>query len=183
MSIIYIFDIDDTLYQINSDEFSYDKLKPSQQLIDNLNNIPSNIPKYILTNATMTHAIRVLNILQIRDQFKLIFSRDSINSMKPNPRCYIRAIKSIMENENINRYPDMNILFFDDLEDNLQGAKIFNWRTVLIKNDNSNDYSIKNKNYYNQTIIDYKFNNINAGLEYFNNLSSSVCNFNDNSLI
>ena len=64
MSLIYVFDIDDTLYDL--DDFSYEDLLYSKRLANNLDAIPKNIPKYILTNAHSSHAIKVLNILKIK---------------------------------------------------------------------------------------------------------------------
>ena len=176
MVLIYVFDIDDTLYEMET--FSYDDLEFSQRLKNNINNIPDYIPKYILTNAGYIHANKVLEKLNIKNDFKLIFSSTSIPQLKPHPAAYKYAISTIMENENINDSRDINILFFDDLFGNLVGAKYYNWRTCWINKFKEYSGGLTKKQH-----ADYEFKDINEALEYMNKMNDKVCNFNHKQLI
>ena len=188
MGLIYVFDIDDTLYDL--DDFSYEDLLYDERLVNNLDAIPQNIPKYILTNAHSSHAIKVLNILKLKHHFKGIFARDLMPEMKPHPRCYEHVTQSIMGRENINDRNDINILFFDDLSNNLESAHRAGWRTCWInKYDKYDKYTTfvellaKKKSRYIFNKYDYKFRNINEALEHLQKLNSYVCNENDCMLI
>ena len=75
-----VFDLDHTLLFRPYD--NYDDI--TQDL--NLNNLLSKIksPKYLFTNATYKHADITLKNLNIFHLFEMIFSRDTINLMKPD---------------------------------------------------------------------------------------------------
>ena len=184
MSLIYVFDIDNTLYEL--DDFSYEDLQYSKRLANNLDAIPANIPKYILTNAHSSHADKVLNILKIKHHFKEIFSRDLMPVMKPHPLCYEYVTQSIMNRENINDINDINILFFDDLSDNLEEAHRSSWRTCWINKYETYNTFVELENKQSQYILnkyDYKFRNINDALEHLQMINSYVCNENNCMLI
>ena len=161
--LIYIFYIDDTLYNIDSYKQNnlYNTIEKNNKLVEQINNIDS--PIYALTNATHEHGEFILSKLGIRDKFKHIFARDTIPYMKPSIESYTYVKKKIIEKE---RTDDITLLFFDDLLHNLEGAKQCDWRTVWI-----------NYNYNNNSNVDYQFQNINEALVYFERHSFNTFNY------
>lgn len=127
MTICLIFDIDDTLYIHTQQTVPYETIRPDYQLNHQLQSIQ--YPKFVLSNATFSHANLILNRLSIDDHFKKIYSRDTIPEMKPSELCYQSVQSDIqhMLQDNYNQY-----IFFDDLLENLRGAYEMGWRTIWI---------------------------------------------------
>jgi FMN phosphatase YigB (HAD superfamily) len=147
--LYWIFDLDQTLYQLKNNEmFEYSQLCKDEQLNYLLIMLPSY--KYIFTNGTYNHGLLCLNKLKIKDNFTTIVSRDMIKTLKPEYNSYIRFMKL----NNINNKD--KCVFFDDLVDNLIAAKGFGWITILI-----NQHRTVNNN------IDFWFPNIYIALNFF----------------
>ena len=124
---VLVIDIDDTLFVHKSPLLEYHKIRPDYHLKAQLQRIQ--LPKFILTNATFSHANVVLNKMDVDDEFKKIYSRDNMPRMKPSLECYARVQKDItLELQNKNNV----YLFFDDLLDNLKNAHIMGWKTIWI---------------------------------------------------
>lgn len=127
----WIFDLDDTLYQINTPQrvknglyLNYSFItedKKLQQLLKYLSG-----KKIIMTNSVETHCNRVLNKLNIDNCFDDKFHRNNLMSLKPHPFTYTKLIKQM----NITK--DDTCIFFDDTPVNLIMAKKFGWITILI---------------------------------------------------
>ena len=139
MVVCLVIDIDDTLFIHKTIGgaiiMDYDKIRPDYQLKSQLQRI--SYPKYILTNATFDHANLILNKLGIEDEFKKVYSRDTIPQMKPYPACYDTVEEDIcvtLRNNN-NEY-----IFFDDLLLNLESSKDIGWRTIWISPDYIESY-------------------------------------------
>ena len=147
--LYWIFDLDQTLYQLPSNvDFNYKLLKKNEHLKYLLDVLPST--KLIFTNGTYNHAKICLNKIDIENNFKSIISRDKILTLKPEHNSYIRCM-------NLNNITNNDkCVFFDDLPDNLINAKSFGWITVLI-----------NRNRYIDEQIDFWFPNIYVALNYF----------------
>ena len=182
MVLVYIFDLDDTLYQDyylsnpnfypeNATEYEkyYSKFKPDLELKSLLDKLDA--PKYILTNATYEHADTVLERLNIREHFKDIIARDTMGTMKPRKEAYQFIMGKVMLKE---KKSDLKYLFFDDLKKNLKMAKYMGWRTCLIKRLNNDDLD-EDEEYY----IDYKFSNIKEALRHFINVCNYTLNINN----
>ena len=147
--LYWIFDLDNTLYQLrNNISFNYNLLTTDDQLNYLLMMLPSK--KVIFTNGTYNHALKCLSNLNITEYFSKIISRDKINSLKPNYFSYIRCMKSLNIKQN-----DLCV-FFDDLPENLIEAKNLGWITVLIS-----------KEKYIHNNIDFWFQNIYLALNFF----------------
>lgn len=146
MTICLVIDIDDTLYVhdniINQLVTDYNNIIPDYELYRLLKNI--NLPKYILTNATYNHANIILNKTKVINQFEKIYSRDNIPEMKPSPICY----RTVEDDINSGLLTVNNgFIFFDDLLDNLHGAKKNNWITIWISPNykEANNYKFVDK--------------------------------------
>ena len=147
--LYWIFDLDNTLYQLpNNIDFKYTLLSKSKQLNYLLSILPSK--KIIFTNGTYNHGIICLKKLDIISNFNSIISRDKILTLKPEYNSYVKCMKLN------NIYNNDKCVFFDDLPDNLINAKGFGWITVLI-----------NKNKYVDENIDFWFPNIYIALNFF----------------
>tara|TARA_X000000950_G_scaffold15348_1_gene16633 strand:+ start:4962 stop:5417 length:456 start_codon:yes stop_codon:yes gene_type:complete len=150
--MIHIFDLDDTLLLSNSYN-KYTDIIPNEILNRLLENIER---KYIFTNGTYGHAVNSLYYMRL-PLFNYIFARDNLylnQKIKPYIDPYIYIIKSIYNNPNNHNH---NIVFYDDMLENLKTAKKLNWITVWIKDnyDNIPDY------------VDYHFDNIIDALLFF----------------
>ena len=134
----------------NSSEVNfYKSFKPKYFLHNTLKNL--NEKTYIFTNSNSVHANFVLNRLGLKQFFpkKNIITRDDLNNIKPYCEGYVLAIKKF----NLKKTDD--VYFFEDTYANLETAKRFGWKTVLI----SPNKPIKN--------VDYHFTHIEAALLYF----------------
>ena len=153
---LYIFDLDNTLYQYLDE----DKDKDNNKNIEKINKtLLDRIvgKKIIFSNAKSHHIDLWLDILDIKDKFSSLLSCDNMNGFKPNPLLYKRINKAI-----INLKTNENVFFFDDLPLNLNPAKSLGWTTILITRNQSD---LENE-FYNSW-IDYKFENINLALDFF----------------
>lgn len=139
-----VFDLDFTLYQTPVyGEFDYSMLEPKPYLSKLLNSLPFN--KVIFTNGTFGHAIKCLELMELRDLFPdhKIVARDTMNDFKPSSESFIKCMKaqSIKETD--------KIFFFEDTVENLVSSKEFGWITffigpVVLNQFKSIDRSFKN---------------------------------------
>ena len=147
--LFWVFDLDHTLYQLNSRYFSYSYLKKNNKLKNLLTLLPCN--KIVFTNGTIGHAKQCLKIMDLNNSFHKVYARNHFNNkLKPN----IYVFKKFISLNNI-KIKD-KIVFFEDSIENLIVAKSFGWITVLIGN-------------YNKKLpeIDFYFLNINEALNFF----------------
>ena len=148
---IYIFDIDDTLVLHTKESNDYYNTTGNTTLRDLLSEF-KNLKCYIYTNGTLGHGELIIKNLQL--QVDTIFARDVIPFMKPDKRSFRYVNREIKkDNDNIKQ-----IVFFDDLKENLKVAKHLGWTTVWI-NPNRNE-----KEYY----IVFVVPNIYESIIYFN---------------
>lgn len=153
MTVCLVFDIDDTIY-VHNEQLDYDKITPDIRLQTLLQTIP--YPKYVLTNATYGHANEIINRLEIYEHFKKVYSRDNIPAMKPEPHCYYAVFEDIQKS-----YIDVpDIIFFDDLLNNLASAKERGWITVWISPDHQDEV--------NYSFVDRAFPTLSDALENLN---------------
>ena len=68
--LYWIFDLDETLYDLYGRRFNYNLLKKDQHLNMTLNSLPCK--KIIFTNGTYGHAIDCLNRLQIINRIMVV---------------------------------------------------------------------------------------------------------------
>jgi putative hydrolase of the HAD superfamily len=100
-------------------------IKPDPQLRELL--IKNSLPKWIVTNSDKNHSMRVLDALGIRDQFKDIIDVWATGyNPKPSPHFYKTTLKisGLTSPE--------PIIFFDDIQQNVLGAKTFGFIPVLV---------------------------------------------------
>ena len=154
--IHYVFDLDDTVIlhknQIYTSLFIYDWIHEDKELTHYLANCKGF--KYIYTNGNLKHALSVLEKMKIRDQFKKVYSRDTIKYMKPDKRSIQDVHNDI---SSIDKGPKV-ILFFDDQLANLQMASDMGWYTIWIHPQ----YSISAKYNY----VNLAFGNIKDALSF-----------------
>ena len=153
---ILIFDLDDTIIMHYNKKVNYKNIKENQFLTYHLNLCQGE--KYIYTNGTYEHANTVLNNMNIINQFKKIYSRDTINTMKPD----IQSAKDIQKDIiNIEKSINNQYIFFDDQLINLKAAKKLGWKTIWIHKDHYLSYKYP--------FVDKSFSNIiNALTNYLN---------------
>ena len=134
------------------DNVNYDSFKKKPFLKQLLDSIPH--PKYILTNASKSHADDVLKRMGIYKCFKNIMAADMFELYKPAIQTYKVAINLFKINEND------KIFYFEDLAENLKPAKEnYNWTTIwLTKNAHMN----KRKPKY----VDYKFSSFEEAMMF-----------------
>ena len=128
--IHYVFDLDDTLIlhknQIYTSLFIYDWIHEDKELTHLLEQCKGT--KYIYTNGTLGHAISIIEKMKIRDQFVKVYSRDTIQHMKP----HVNSFRDV-HNDIYNRDTSPKVIFFfDDRLENLQGASQIGWYTIWI---------------------------------------------------
>lgn len=119
-------------YPIDQDDyFNYvhdipleDHLTYDPDLVHALTALPGE--KFILTNATSSHARRVLVCLQVADHFSgIIDIKDLAPSCKPHSDAFQKALQ-------IAGNPDpINCVFVDDLENNTRGAMKLGFHAIL----------------------------------------------------
>ena len=151
---IFVFDIDDTIVLHTKEGNDYYSSNGNTTLRDLLSEF-ENLKYYIYTNGTFGHGKAIVDNINL--QVDMIFARDVIPYMKPDSRSFRFVNNEIKQdirkiNKNIRQ-----IIFFDDLKDNLKTAKQFGWTTVLINPD------LKEK----ENFIDYVFPNIYESIIYF----------------
>lgn len=162
-----IFDLDDTL--LMSNEYKrYEDIKFNKRLFDLLNKF--NYDKYIYSNGTIGHVNTSLPKLLGNMNFIDKYARDIIPDVKPRYKSFNYVNNDIFYKYRFNNYFEMNCIFFDDLIDNLKGAKFFGWTTIWLPNKNYNPSLLKN----NYEFIDYKFDNIYEALENLDNIINKL---------
>lgn len=123
----FIFDLDNTLYKYDKDYQITNTIK--KYILDDLVKHGELI---IFSNATYSHCIYWLQVLDVKPYFRNIFSSDIIENIKPNPLSY----KKIVELCGITSKD--NVYFFDDVAINLLSSyQEYNWNTYLINDDNN----------------------------------------------
>lgn len=131
---ILVFDLDDTLLPSNTYN-EYEDININIKLYNLFTYFYSkNVPIYIYTNGTLSHAVQSLKQLRIFNLTKGIFARDNIPYMKPTLDSFKFVNKQIKM-----KYPYSNIYFFDDMYDNCKTALLVKWNSILI-NPNHNNY-------------------------------------------
>ena len=149
--INWVFDLDLTLYELNGNVFSYDKMIFPKNLNTRLKALPGR--KIMFTNGNLYHSLQCINILNLKRVFHKVLCRE-LTGLKPSVNSYILAY----------HYTGMSqqdkTIFFEDTVVNLEMSKKFGWITVLIKR-NPSDYEKYNKR------VDYHFNNITEAFNYF----------------
>lgn len=99
--------------------------------IDLLEKIGSKTQKVLLSNTNKTHTIFLReNYKQLFDNLDRVFFSNEIQKRKPNEEIYLHVIKNcgIRAEE---------ALFFDDLEENINGARRMHINGVLVKDPNN----------------------------------------------
>lgn len=135
-------------HQVNSDDYlAHVHDLPLDQFLQadhDLRGMLSSLPhrKFIFTNADDAHAIRVLDILGVRDCFNGIIDVHALGyHCKPEPEAYQIAMQLAGE-EDVSR-----CLFIDDSPRNLATARQLGFTTILVGNHNMDQtahYSIAN---------------------------------------
>ena len=149
--INWVFDLDLTLYELDGDIFSYEKMIFPKNLKDRLKILPGR--KIMFTNGNLYNNLKYINFLNLKKVFNKVLCRE-ITGFKPSINSYILAYHHSGMNQS-----DKTI-FFEDTIINLEMSKKFGWITVLIKK-NPSDYEKFNKR------VDYYFDNITDALDYF----------------
>ena len=144
--MIHIFDLDDTLLMSNTYN-KYLDIYPNELLNKIMRTIKK---KYIFSNGTDGHVDIALYYMKMPKP-RYIFSRYNKPGMKPDYGSYLYVHNYIYNNPE-NLYEQ--IIFYDDLLNNLYIAKRFGWKTVWI----TDSKDIK------PSYVDYKFNNITDAL-------------------
>ena len=123
--IHFIFDLDDTLI-IHKGPVNYDMIYEDQLLTKLLGKCKGSC--YIYTNGTGSHAISILESMNIIDKFEKIYSRDTIPVMKPDYRSFNDVHTDLSY-----RDPGQKVIFFfDDQLENLEAAAKIGWVTFWI---------------------------------------------------
>lgn len=160
MKNIFIFDLDDTLYQKDENTDQYINLVDTK-LFDNLDG-----DKILFSNASYNHCMNHLELLKLKDKFQAIFSYDILRGYKPNPSVYHKI--SYLCNLSLLEH---NIYFFDNLAINLVYAKKLGWHTYLILPESEDiilSYNEDINNHLNSkidTFIDNRYDNINEAIK------------------
>ena len=149
---ILVFDLDDTLLMSTSYK-RYSDIKPDHYL--NLLLFNFKYKKFIYTNGTYGHAHESLTNMECKELFDEIYARNTLMYMKPHIRSFNEVRNNIIYRHNNSNTDD--IIFFDDLLNNLKTAHDIGWVTVWIKDTNE---SINDKIY-----INYHFRTIRDALE------------------
>jgi putative hydrolase of the HAD superfamily len=99
-------------------------LSKDQGLVQMLSDLP--VPKSVFTNSPMEHALRVLDFLEIRDQFEHIFDL-RFNQLlgKPHLSAFRRVLRTLSLEAN-------EALLVDDRLDSLLAFKELGGRSILI---------------------------------------------------
>ena len=125
---ILVFDLDDTLLMSGTYN-RYSDIKPDNYL--NLLLFKLKCKKFIYTNGTYGHANESLKNMQCKELFNEIYARDTLMYMKPHSRSFNEVRNNIIYRHNNSNHDD--IIFFDDLQENLRTARQVGWITVWIK--------------------------------------------------
>ncbi len=167
--IYWIFDMDETLYQING-RFSYESLKIDIELINLIKKL--NGFKILFTNGTHQHTNAVLDKMGLASSFDLILDRNILGVMKPSPIAFMKLIKWCSIGPNDTCY------YFEDSVYNLIVGASLGWQTILINSSNNTNTNnniiefdfIKNgQKTKKRVVINYTFKNIKESLRHFVN--------------
>lgn len=151
---IFVFDVDDTIVLHTKERNDYYNSNYNTTLSDLLSEF-KNLKYYIYTNGTIGHGESIGNNMNLH--VENIFARDVIPFMKPEYYSFLFVNHKIKDDLSKIRRKIKNIIFFDDLKQNLKTAKKIGWTTVLI-----NPKETEKENY-----IDYIFPNIYESIIYF----------------
>tara|TARA_Y100000996_G_scaffold413700_1_gene402582 strand:- start:1449 stop:1928 length:480 start_codon:yes stop_codon:yes gene_type:complete len=153
---VFVFDIDDTIVMHTRENNDYYNSNGNTTLRNLLSEF-ENLKCYIYTNGTFGHGKAIVDNLNL--DVNMIFARDVVPYMKPERRSFLFVNNEIEQNirKTTIKKTIRNIVFFDDLKDNLKTAKQFGWTTVLI------NPNLKEK----ENFIDYVFPNIYESIIYF----------------
>ena len=146
---VYLFDLDDTLYQNIDNECRYANV----ELIKKLEGT-----KIIFSNAKHFYCLHWLNKMGMSDCFQVVIASDILNGYKPYPIVYLK----LMSLCGLTHQDD--ITFFDNLGINLETAKKLNWKTVLIHPDVYSRKVPMELYKYNE-FIDEKYPNLDLALQ------------------
>ena len=136
-------------------DVEHPELKKNDQLISKIRILEGK--KIIFTNATSSHAKKILKILELEHDFdQIIDIKDLEYIPKPDKRSY----KKLLECLNLNKENLDKTIFFEDTVKNLIPAKELGITTVWMKNSINEKDFMKNCNF-----IDYSFNNLNEFLD------------------
>ena len=149
---ILVFDLDDTLL-MSVTYNRYSDIKPDNYL--NLLLFKLKCKKFIYTNGTYGHANESLKNMQCKELFNEIYARDTLMYMKPHSRSFNEVRNNIIYRHNNSNHDD--IIFFDDLQENLRTARQVGWITVWIKDTY--------KPIDDKPFINYHFRTIHEALE------------------
>lgn len=130
-------------------ESEINELKPDPHLRDYL--LSLNLPMTVLTNAPMSHAMRVLKFYNIDDIFLGIFDVTYHQGIgKPSATCFKNTLDAV-------GYSVENTLFVDDHLKYVRGYKAIGGQAVLVDELGKNESIAKNENFwYIHTIYDLK---------------------------
>ncbi len=110
--------------------FSIERFTPIIETHNFIKKIAKRLPVGILTNAHLGVFDQVQKARHIPDvNYSVIIQSCLIGLIKPERKIYEHAQKKA-------KVAAKNILFIDDLEVNITGAKAFGWNTVLFDTDN-----------------------------------------------
>ena len=112
-----------------------DNIEPNFKLNNALKKLKGT--KYVYTNGSKNHAIRVLKKLNIFEHFNDIFDIEAANFI-PKPK--IESLHKLINNYKIE---PIKAAFFEDISRNLINPKKIGFKTVLVLNKSHSD--IKNK--------------------------------------
>ena len=131
-----------------------DNIEPNFKLNNALKKLKGT--KYVYTNGSKNHAIRVLKKLNIFEHFNDIFDIEAANFI-PKPK--IESLYNLINNYKIE---PIKATFFEDISRNLINPKKIGFKTVLVLNKSHSD--IKNKLFSLKEVerkyIDYIINDI-----------------------
>ena len=131
-----------------------DNIEPNFKLNNALKKLKGT--KYVYTNGSKNHAIRVLKKLNIFEHFNDIFDIEAANFI-PKPK--IESLRKLINNYKIE---PIKTAFFEDISRNLINPKKIGFKTVLVLNKSHSD--IKNKLFSLKEVerkyIDYIINDI-----------------------
>ena len=145
-------------YGIAPDEYldyihdvSHPELKYDEQLKLNLSNLAGR--KFIYTNASQSHAKKILSAMGLEAEFEKILDIKATQYVpKPDPKSYDIMLKSFgILSDQIE-----NSIFIEDTAKNLKPAKLLGLKTVWMENErNIEDYK-RNSEYVDYTYSDIK---------------------------
>jgi len=157
----YIFDVDYTLYSsteitdmILTREY-YESFKQKPYLKKLLNQL--NGKKYIFTNGNCAHMDFVLKKMGLEGIFDDYVCSDELKKIKPHSSAYKFVINKFNLKNNT-----QDIYFFEDTIENLEIAKKFGWKTVLL-------YDGGEINLKDFEFIDHSFRTVEDAIIFFTN--------------